>query len=137
MRQHLPGLHHHSPEALRFAEGFYLVRVQHTRYAASQAKPFYAIRFSVLEPKESTGALIPARLYCTPRALWKLSWFLRDFGYDADLYGRDEIDEKRLLGLRGVIKLSRAQVNEGIYYNLEGFASAERWPEFPHQNVNR
>ncbi len=29
------------------------------------------------------------RLYCTPRAMWKLSWFLRDFGYDAELLGRE------------------------------------------------
>ena len=35
-----------------------------------------------------------AALYCTPKALWKLSWFLRDFGYDTELLGRDEIDER-------------------------------------------
>jgi hypothetical protein len=28
--------------------------------------------------------------------LWKLNWFLRDFGYDADLLGQDEIDDKNL-----------------------------------------
>ena len=28
----------------------------------------------------------------------KLNWFLRDFGYDTDLLGRDEIDERALLG---------------------------------------
>ena len=28
-----------------------------------------------------------------PKALWKLDWFLRDFGYDTELLGRDEVDE--------------------------------------------
>ena len=27
------------------------------------------------------------RLYCTPKAIWKLRWCLRDFGYDPDLLG--------------------------------------------------
>jgi len=41
-----------------------------------------------------TGCFMTGRLYCTPRAMWKLSWFLRDFGYDAELLGKSEIDEK-------------------------------------------
>jgi len=49
-------------------------------------------------------------LYCTPKALWKLNWFLRDFGYDTELLGRDEVDEKALLGLRGVVRVSRRSV---------------------------
>ena len=61
----------------------------------------------VLEPKEYAGRTISGRLYSTPRALWKLSWFLRDFGYDTDLLGRDEVDEKALRGLRGVVRISR------------------------------
>ena len=47
-----------------------------------------------------------SRLYCTERALWRLHWFLRDFGYDADLLHRDQVDEKALLNLRGVIRTS-------------------------------
>ena len=34
------------------------------------------------------------RLYCTERALWKLNWFLRDFGYDLELLAQDQVDEK-------------------------------------------
>jgi len=26
--------------------------------------------------------------------LWKLNWFLRDFGYDPDLLSRDQLHEK-------------------------------------------
>jgi hypothetical protein len=36
---------------------------------------------------------------------------LRDFGYDTELFGREEIDKKALLGLRGVIKISHTTVN--------------------------
>jgi hypothetical protein len=31
--------------------------------------------------------------------LWKLNWFLRDFGYDTALLGRDEVDEIQMTGL--------------------------------------
>jgi hypothetical protein len=37
-----------------------------------------------------------SRLYCTPKALWKLNWFLRDFGYDNELLDRTEVDDKLL-----------------------------------------
>ena len=47
-----------------------------------------------------------SRIYCTRKALWKLNWFLRDFGYDSELLGRDEVDERQLVGLRGVVKIS-------------------------------
>jgi hypothetical protein len=70
-------------------------------------------------------------LWCTPKALWKLSWFLRDFGYDAELIDRDEIDEKRLVGLRGVVKVSHTTVNGRRFTNLEAFAPAETWDEVP------
>jgi len=50
--------------------------------------------------------VISSRLFCYPKALWKLSWFLRDFGYDAELIGRDEVDERPLVGLTGVVKIT-------------------------------
>ena len=57
--------------------------------AGTAQKPYYALRLEVLEPEHLTGHLIAGRLYCTPKALWKLSWFLRDFGYDTELLGRE------------------------------------------------
>ena len=54
------------------------------------------------------GNTFSGRLYCTPKALWKLDWFLRDFGYDTELLGHDEVDEKHLVGLSGVVKISHA-----------------------------
>jgi hypothetical protein len=61
--------------------------------------------------------------------LWKLNWFLRDFGYDHDLFLRDEIDEKALLDLTGVIKTSRTTLNGRSFLNLEAFAPAGNWEE--------
>ena len=52
------------------------------------------------------GHVLSSRLYCTPKTLWKLNWFLRDFGYDTELLGRDEVDETQLVGLKGVAKIS-------------------------------
>jgi len=49
-----------------------------------------------------------AQLYCTPKALWKLNWFLRDFGYDTELLGRDELDDKNIVGLSGVVKITHS-----------------------------
>ena len=104
-------------------------RVERAHHRWDSRKPFYLLRFSVLEPKELTGHSIAARLYCTSRALWKLNWFLRDFGYDPDLMGRDEVDEKALVGLRGIVRISRTTLNGRSFLNLGGFAPASEWEE--------
>ena len=83
----------------------------------------------MLEPNELSEHTISGRLYCTHRALWKLNWFLRDFGYDSELLGRDEIDEKSLAGLRGVVKISHVVVNGTALLNLDGCAPASQWEE--------
>jgi hypothetical protein len=108
-------------------DGVYLVRVNQVRYARERQKPFYSIRFGILQPVESAGRALTARLYCTSKALWKFSWFLRDFGYDADLFGHEEIDEKALIGLSGVVKISHRVVSGRILLNLEAFAPAAAW----------
>ncbi len=110
-------------------DGLFLVRVDRARYRWQAQKPFYVLRFAVLEPKHLAGCLITGRLYCTPRAMWKLSWFLRDFGYDTELLGKDEIDDKALVGLRGVVKISHAIVHGISVLNFDGFAPAARWEE--------
>ena len=60
-----------------------------------------------------------------------MNWFLRDFGYDIELLGRDEIDDKNLVGLRGVVKVSHAVVNGASLLNLDAFAPAAQWEELP------
>jgi len=78
-------------------DGLLLVRVDRALYRWHKQKPYYEIRFVVLKPKRLTGCLMTGRLYCTSRAMWKLRWFLRDFGYDLELLERNEIDDKALV----------------------------------------
>ncbi len=108
-------------------DGVYLVQVRTVRYERNRAKPFYRIEFTVLEPAPSAGRSVSGRLYCTPKALWKLGWFLRDFGYDSDQLDRDELDEKAVVGLHGVVKISHAVINGRTLLNLEAFAPAAAW----------
>jgi hypothetical protein len=61
--------------------------------------------------------------------MWKLSWFLRDFGHDTELLAKDAIDDQALLGLEGVLKVSHAIVHGISVLNLDGFAPLSRWPE--------
>ena len=128
MRRRIPGLNQATQPA-EVPDGLYLVRIQRAQYRRHAQKPFYAVQFSVLEPKPFAGSLISGRIYCTQKALWKLSWFLQNFGYDAELLGRDELEEKSLIGLAGVVKITHTTVNGTSLLNLDGFASAGRWEE--------
>lgn len=130
MKRRIQGLHEADQAAAgQVRDGLLLVRVERVQHRWDARKPFYLLRFSVLAPKELAGHSVSGRLYCTPRALWKLSWFLRDFGYDTELLGRDEIDDKALIGLRGVIKISHVVVNGTSLLNLDAFAPASQWTE--------
>jgi hypothetical protein len=61
---------------------------------------------AILERRRFSGHIISScRLYCDPKALWKFNWFLRDFGYEVELLGRDEVNETQLIGLTGVVKI--------------------------------
>jgi hypothetical protein len=130
VRRRIQGLHEANQSvASEVRDGLLLVRVERAHHRWDARKPSYLLRFSILEPKELTGHSVAGRLYCTPRALWKLNWFLRDFGYDTELLGRDEIDDKNLVGLRGVIKISHTVVNGTSLLNLDAFAPALQWEQ--------
>jgi hypothetical protein len=116
-------------------DGIFLVRVQKAEYRWHPQKPFYVLRLSVLEPMDLMARTISGRLYCTPKALWKLGWFLRDFLYDPDLLGREEIDEKAVLGLRGVVKVSHTTLNGRSWLNFDGFAPASQWEDLSSTSV--
>jgi hypothetical protein len=118
------------------SDGVYLVRVNQVRYARERQKPFYVIRFVVLEPAALAGRELTGRLYCTPNALWKFSWFLRDFGYDAELFEHEEIDDKALIGLSGVVKVSCTVVSGRLLLNLDAFAPAAAWAGIVPQPAN-
>ena len=75
------------------------------------------------------GCFMTGRIYCTPRAMWKLSWFLRDFGYDSELLGNNAVDDKALVDLRGVVKVSEFNTHGISILNFDSFAPAARWEE--------
>ena len=127
MRRRFQGLASTAQASLEVPDGVFLVRIDQVCYAKEHQKPFYILSFSILEPSALAGRMFSGRLYCTQKALWKFSWFLRDFGYDQELLGRDEVEEKGLIGLRGVVKLSHAVVNGRTVINLDAFAPAGAW----------
>ncbi len=129
MKRHFPGLAqagHHEDE---LPEGTYLVEVKRIKYRWHAQKPFYSLQFEVLEPTKFQSCSISGRLYCTVKALWKLNWFLKDFGYDPDLLVSDDIDEKAVVGLKGIVRLSNRNTNGRSFPALEAFAPAERWAD--------
>jgi hypothetical protein len=125
----IPGLRSASDFSSDLPDGCYLVEIRKAAYRRKLPKPYFAIDFTVVEPKIHAGTHVPARVYSTPKALWKLHWFLCDFGYDRSLIEKDEVDERALAGLTGVVRLSHAVVNGTRYLNLDGFMSANNWSE--------
>jgi hypothetical protein len=130
MRRLIQGLHD-ADQSAQVWDGLVLVQIQRAQHRWDSRKPFYLLRFSILEPKDLRGLSFTSRLYCTPKALWKLNWFLRDFGYDSDLIERDEVDERRLVGLIGIVKISHALMDGMTLINLDGFAPATQWRQSP------
>ena len=130
MTRYIPGLHREGRNGFDEVGGVFLVRVDRAFYRWHPTRPFYLLCFAVLEPKQHSGHSLTGRIYCTPKALWRLSWFLRDFGYNADLLGRDELDEKALLGLQGIVRVSHTVLNGHSFLNFDGFARAVDWVEF-------
>ena len=136
MKRHIPGLHSRQQDGDRPLEGLFLVRVEWASYRWHPQKAFLLIRFVVLEPEPFERQSFSGRLYSTERALWKLNWFLRDFGYDSDLLGRDQVDEKALFNLRGVVRTTHITLNGRPFQNLEAFAPAAEWEELSCEAVS-
>ena|SRR6516225_5801133 len=138
MKRRFQGLSSMSQPETEVPDGVHLVRVSQVRYARERQKPFYSISFMVKEPAALAGRAFAGRLYCTQKALWKFSWFLRDFGYDAELFGCEEIDDKALIGLSGVVKVSHTVVNGRSLLNLDAFAPAAAWAGIgPQPAINK
>jgi hypothetical protein len=129
MKRQIPGIGGSAQSGCDVPDGVFLVRVDRAQYRWHAQKPFYLLRLSILEPPELAGRTISGRLYCTAKAIWKLGWFLRDFVYDSDLLAREEVDEKAMSGLRGIVKISHSTVNGLTLTNLDGFAPASQWQE--------
>ena len=97
--------------------------------AGTLRSPFTFSDSSSSNLRQFEGRTFSGRVYCSPKALWRLTWFLRDFGYDSELLGHDEVDDKNLVGLRGVVKISHAVLNGTTLLNLDAFAPASQWEE--------
>jgi hypothetical protein len=136
MRRQIPGLHSVQQDPESNLDGLFLVRVERASYRWHRQKSFLEIKFVVLEPKSSASRSFSGRLYCTDRALWKLNWFLRDFGYDTELLSLDQVDEKSLVNLRGVVCTSHTTVNGRSYQNLDAFAPAAEWEALPNPSID-
>ena len=127
MKRQIQGLHLSQRGVENTLEGLFLVRVDRASYRWHPQKPFVEIRFVVLEPKAFESRSFTGRLYCTERALWKLNRFLQDFGYDAQLLKDDQVDERALCKLRGVVRTSCTTLNGRAYQNLDAFAPESDW----------
>ena len=83
MKRHVLGLSETARDShSEVPDGIFLVRLDHAQHRWQVQKPFYTIRLSIVEPKLFAGRSLVSRLHCTPKAMWKLGWFLRDFLYD-------------------------------------------------------
>ena len=130
MKRQVPGLAESARDSRpEIPDGIFLVRVEGVQFRWHARKPFYVLRLSVLEPRTLAGQSIVGRLYCTQKAIWKLGWFLRDFLYDPELLAHEQVDEKALPGLRGVVKISHTVFNGISLINFDAFAPASRWDE--------
>ena len=137
MKRQITGLHAADRcVANQIPDGVFLVRVQRVYFRRQAQKPYYTLTLTILEPSRFADNVISSRLYCNSRALWKLHWFLRDFGYDTELLGRDEVDETQLVGLKGVVKISHIFFNGASLLRLDGFAAADRWEELSPANLD-
>lgn len=56
MRKHIPGLHSGHQDLVSNLDGLFLVRVERASYRWHPQKPFFALRFSILEPITQSAA---------------------------------------------------------------------------------
>lgn len=110
-------------------EGPYRARVVRCETPGHAARPCRAVTFLILEPALYAGQYVKTRLYCHERALWKLRWFLTDFGYDRELMAGEVLDDRQVVGLEGVIRLAYWGSDGHRRLDVQGFARAERWAE--------
>ena len=125
MKRKIPGLCQPSHVDEKNADT-YLVRVVTAHYRAGRA-PHLSLTFAIIEPADHRGLKIVSRIDCRPKSFWKLSWFLKDFGYDQALLYDDEIDEKAMVGLEGVITISNRVRGQQPSCKLHSFAPAHLW----------
>jgi len=128
MKRQLPGLSETVNESRpTIPDGVFLVRVDHTQHRWQAQKALLSA--AALRARARGVRPIVSRPYCTPKAMWKLGWFLRDFLYDPELLSQNELDERALRDVVGVVKVSHTVVNGISLVNFDGFAPASQWEE--------
>ncbi|MDT8069350.1 MAG: PD-(D/E)XK nuclease family protein [Terriglobia bacterium] len=132
-RRRIPGLKQVAPVPDDVPDGFFLVRVDCLSYRWHPRHPYFQIRLSVRDPAAFAGRVLSGRLFCSARNLWKLSWFLRDFGYDPDLLGREEVDERAVRETRASTVSGRTfELALGALFRREDPAAAfwDEWQRY-------
>jgi hypothetical protein len=116
-------------ERVPLVEGVYRARVARFEPAGHAPHPCRAATFLILEPPGDAGRYVRTRLYCHDRALWKLRWFLSDFRYDSELMAAEQSDDRRVVGLEGVIRVAHWGGDGHKRLDVQGFAPSDRWEE--------
>jgi hypothetical protein len=129
MTRRIPGLRQLAPSTEDVPDGFFLVRVERLDYRWERRHPHFLIDLAVIEPAAFAGRKLSGRLECTNRTLWKLSWFLRDFGYDPAMLEQEEVDERAVCDLTGIVNVSHRLAGGRSLLQFEGFAPACQWTE--------
>ena len=57
-------------------------------------------------------------------------------GYDMELLSQDQMDEKALLNLRGVVRTTHVTLNGHTFQNLEAFAPEAEWEELSQSEAS-
>jgi hypothetical protein len=103
---------------------------------------FLSAELPLLEPeycaiKLALGFSVRAKDFVENLRPWYCNAVVAEFlYYDTELLGRDEVDERQLVGLKGVVKISRLILNGASLLRLDGFASAGRWEELSPANLD-
>jgi hypothetical protein len=134
MRTKIQGLSQ-AKDGIPLAEGQYRARVVRFEPAGHAPNPCRRATFLILEPAPYAGRRVRTRLYCHERALWKLRWFLSDFGYDHELMATEVLDDRQVVGLEGVVRLAYWGTDGQRKLDVQGFAPAERWGELSQEQV--
>jgi hypothetical protein len=130
MKRRVQDLSHASaPAEGEIPDGIFLVRVHCAKYCWDASKPYYLIRFSIQQPKRILFTVDHWPDLLHTQSPLETELVLADFGYDTELLSHDEIEDKRLIGRTGVVKISHVVRNGTSLLNLEAFAPAGQWNE--------
>ncbi len=113
MKRRIPGLSRAALPTTEVPDGLYLVSVERIQYRWDKQKPHYAVRLTVREPKQFVGTSLPARLYLTPKALWKLFCAISSAGDRPGARAEDQGATRGLMPLAGGVHAAQHRPQTG------------------------